>query len=372
MTTATKLPNSQSSGARHNGASALVAISGWGTAVPSFSVTQEEALRFVLERFNIRPATQSLYRRTFGNNAVRRRHFAVDNLSEILERDHERVNARFERAAVDLSTRSLQAALAKAGVPPERVDFLAVTTCTGYLCPGLSAYLVESAGLRPNVPCVDAVGMGCGAALPALRQARDFILAHPEAVAAVVCTELCSAAMFSNDAPDIVISNTIFADGSAAAVLRGSASEGTPQPRLLDFESLVIPEWRNTLRFRTEQGRLKNVLGKDVPQQAGGALGGVVSKLLARHGTAATEVSHWILHAGGEAILNAASAALHLPDPALNAARRILRDFGNMSSPTVLFVLDEEVRANPPAPGALGIVASFGAGFTVHAALVEF
>ena len=357
---------------------AAVHLQGWGTAVPAFAVSQANALAFILANFDIRPATQNLYRRTLSNPVIEKRHFAVESLADVLDTDRDRINQRFERESAALATRSLLAALAAADCRGSDIDFLVSTTCTGYLCPGISAHLVESCGLRRDVRLVDAVGMGCGAALPALQQARDAALAHPGAVTAVVCTEICSAAMFSNDAADIVISNTIFADGSAAAILRapvGSASNGRSDgvaPRLLDFESLMVPEWRESLRFRTRDGYLMNVLGKDVPRQAAEALRLVVERLLARNGRSAPDVDHWVLHAGGDAVLNAAEETLSLPPHALRSGRAVLRNFGNMSSPTVLFVLDEEMRSNLPAPGAVGVLASFGAGFSVHAVLVEF
>lgn len=347
-----------------------------GTALPPFRMTQKEALDFILSRFRVREGTKALYRRVFDNESVETRHFAMGDPAEVLETDHDKVLARFEKAATELSAQALRRALDGAGISPREVDFLAVTTCTGYLCPGLSAYVIEAAGLRPDVRGADLVGMGCGAAIPALERAHDFLQAHPGATAAVVCTEICSAAMFSDDAADLVISNAIFADGSAAAVLRGRPAggdgDGAAAPRLRGFASLVVPEWRDSLRFRTDGGHLRNVLAREVPDQVGQALRRLVPPLLESRGLSPDRIGHWILHAGGEKILAAVQDALDLPPAALDASRQVLKRCGNMSSPTVLFVLQERLSARPPRPGEWGVLASFGAGFSAYAALLEF
>jgi predicted naringenin-chalcone synthase len=354
-----------------------VSIVALGTALPPRRITQSDALAWGLEHVPMKPGTQDLFRRVLGDDAIATRHFAVDDLAEFLETDHEVILARFERWATALSATSLSRALEAAHLEAHAVDFLAATTCTGYLCPGLTSYITERAGLRSDVRRVDLVGMGCGAALPALEQACHFLAAHPDGTAAVVSTEICTAAILLGDAPDLVISNAIFGDGSAAAVLRrADRASGAPatsqRPRFLGFRSLTLPEWRESLRFRTEGGHLRNVLSRSVPVRAGTACRRLVLELLAEHGVEREAVAHWAMHAGGRLILDAVERALELPATALEAARAVLRDVGNLSSPTVLFVLDEEQRRWPPRAGDLGVISAFGAGFAAHAALVEY
>ena len=354
-----------------------VSIVGIGTALPPRRLSQADAWAWALDHIPLTPVTRELYERVLGDPGIATRHLALDDLSELLETNHDTVIARFERWAGELSARSLARALEVAGVEAASVDFLAATTCTGYLCPGLTSYVMERAALRPDVRRVDVVGMGCGAAMPALEQACHFLAAHPDGTAAVVSTEICSAAVFLGDAPELVISNTIFGDGSAAAILRRAdrlpaSRAGARCPTFLGFRSLTLPEWRNTLRFRTEGGHLRNVLSRDVPIRAGVACKRLVLELLGEHGVGIDAVRHWVMHAGGRLVLDAIERALELPAVALEAARAVLHDVGNLSSPTVLFVLDEEQRRRPPAPGDLGILSAFGAGFAAHAALVEY
>jgi predicted naringenin-chalcone synthase len=359
--------------------STRVGISGLGTCLPPLRLSQEESLAFILSHFNVKEPTKVLYKRVFQNKAVRHRHFALEKIEEVLETDHDKINARFEKWAADLSSTALQRAARDAGVPLPEIDFVAVTTCTGYICPGISAHLVERCGLRSDMRAVDIVGMGCGAAIPALEQAHNFLRANPGATAAVVSTEICSAAMYSDDAPDLVISNALFSDGSAAVILRpgghDSSGPGTNRknfPHILGFESLTIPEWRDTLRFRTERGYLRNVLGKEVPEQAAQSMERLTKQLLEKHDMKSSNLQHWIFHAGGEKILDAIENRLELSPDKLAASRNVLRDHGNMSSPTVLFALKEQLALHPPEPGERALMASFGAGFSVHGMIMEF
>ena len=363
-------PTVQSAPAPVRRLAAPPSVAGLGTALPALRVTQREVYDFIREHFGVGAAAEEFYRRTLAHPGIDTRHFALDALADCLEPDPDVVARRFERAAADLATRALESALAACGAAPEDVDFLAVSTCTGYACPGVSAHVLERAGLRADARLADLVGMGCGAALPALEAAANFLAAHPDATAAAVSVEICSAAIFSNEEPGIIVSNALFADGAAAAILRGRPPErnGAAHPKILGFASRTFPEWRDTLRFRTESGRLKNILGKDVPAQAADAVAEVADALL--DGRPRGDVARWVLHAGGPRVLDAIQDRLGLPALALGRARSVLRRCGNMSSPTVLFVLAEECGLAKP--NELGVMASFGAGFTAHGALLSF
>src|SRR5207247_3688008 len=128
--------------------------------------------------------------------------------------------------------------------------------------PGLSTRLIEACHLRKDLRCLDVVGMGCGSAIPSIEQAHNFLSVHPHKIAASVSTEICSAAIYSGDSPDLVISNAIFADGSAAVVLRNSSNAGVAS--LPSFASHAYPDWKQALRFKSETGRLRNVISKYV------------------------------------------------------------------------------------------------------------
>jgi predicted naringenin-chalcone synthase len=320
-------------------------------------------LEFVSRRFNIRERTRQLYAKVLTNPSILKRQFAVESLDELIDQSLDVKSERFKRHGVALATRALQSALSKMGAVSSDIDYLVSASCTGYLCPGLSSYLVESCGLDSSVHLADLVGMGCGAAIPALEQATNFALAHPGKLAAVVCTEICSAALVSTDEIDIVISNALFADGSAAVLIRASGSNHGLQ--IKNFAARTLPQWRDELRFVSADGHLKNTLGKQIPEHAAQAVRDVVDRLDGAPG-------RWILHAGGQKVLDALAKEFHLSEPDLAASRRVLRDHGNMSSATVLFVLDEMMRSGHLVPGDSAVMASFGAGFSAYAALLRW
>lgn len=347
-----------------------VRFAGVGTAVPGFEATQADVLSFVENSLSLAPATRRLYRRVLAHPSIETRRFAVSRLDELAESDPDRVARRFEKEGTALGARALSSALAKTGIRAEDVDFLAVTTCTGYLCPGLSAHVAAAVGLRADCTILDIVGMGCGAAIPALHQAELYVRANPGATAAVIAVELSSAAFFSNDAPDIVISNALFSDGAASAILRSGAANGGTGPKLTAFRTLTEPAWRDELRFRSESGRLRNVLGIDVPRHASALIAKLIES--APESRDATSLDwRWVAHAGGSKVLDELESAFGLDARRLRSARSVLRRHGNMSSATVLFAWEEEMRERPLQPGERALLLSFGAGFSAHLAVLE-
>ncbi len=289
----------------------MVRVLSLATARPEFLLTQNSAKQFILKNIQMRPGTHALYEKILSDGSIKNRRFALKDLNEVLIEDPDHINRRFERESVSLSAKTLTRALKKAKIHPRSLDFLAVSTCTGYLCPGISSRLIEECGLREDVHCLDIVGMGCGSAIPALESANNFIQANPEGTAATVSTEICSAATFWDDSADLVVSNSIFADGSAAAVLSNSKSRGLAS--ILKFDSATYPKWRDTLRFKMENGRLRNVLGKAVPEQVAQALGPLIEKTFKGAGIHRDQVRHWMFHSGGKRVLDGIQKALGFP-----------------------------------------------------------
>ena len=275
------------------------------------------------------------------------------------------LNQAFELHAPALAGQALRRALEQGGVEPGGVDALFVCTCTGYLCPGLSSYMAEQCGLRPDAVLHDVVGLGCGAALPTMRSAAHFLQMHPRATAAVVAVETCSLAFFLNDDPGVLISLCLFGDGASASLWRGeAAAAGTPW-RAEGFRSLHQPEHREKIRFVSDTGKLKNQLHRSVPALAAAAVAELAAlDLAAGRWPADTRV---IAHSGGRDVVMALQEAL--PGQALAETSAILARHGNMSSPSVLFALEEALAA-PDVPDHLWLTA-FGAGFSAHSCRIS-
>jgi alkylresorcinol/alkylpyrone synthase len=330
------------------------------TATPPASFSQKECWD-IFEKSGARAGVErrtALILRTIlnGDNGIEKRHFALEDLTRIFDRSPDELNQAFRREAPALALRALKAAMVQAGVGARQIDALLICTCTGYLCPGVTSYVAEELGMLPNAVLQDLVGLGCGAAIPAMRAAGHVLAADPGAVVACVAVEICSAAFYLDDDPGVIISACLFSDGAAAAIWR--SEPGPTGLRAFDFRSLHLPAERDKLRFEQRDGKLRNLLDRTVPDLAAGAVG----RLWAERGD--RPVSRVVAHPGGRDVLEAVGPVV-APHP-LAASARSLRDFGNMSSASVLFALEESLRAGVPAPGSDFWLVSFGAGFSAH------
>jgi predicted naringenin-chalcone synthase len=348
-----------------------VHIQSLATANPPRYATQEEAFRGYSRVFKLEPAEQRLYRRILLSGEVQGRYVAIERDEEVCETHPDRLLERFLHYGRRIAAEAARKAMADAGLAPSDIGGLVLNTCTGYLCPGLSSYVAEELGLPTDIRVLDLMGMGCGAAIPNLECAAG-LAARPEGRPILsVAVEICSATFFRGMETGLIVSNCIFGDGAAAAVI-ANGNGGHGLARLVDFESGLFPAHRDTLRYRTEGGRLRNTLARNVPEIGAKAAAEVAGRLLARQGLGQGDIAWWIVHPGGTAVLDAVAATLVLPPNALRFSREVFRQFGNMSSPSVLFVLRRILDRGRPAAGQKGIILSFGAGFTAFAALLEF
>jgi predicted naringenin-chalcone synthase len=348
-----------------------VQIAAMGTANPPLRLSQETAFEIYTSLVPLSDRARSLMERIFvSNQSIGYRHLGLDSPTDLLQESQDELIARYRKYGVRVAVEAANKALSSAGLTPKEIDALVVNSCTGYLCPGLTSYVAEALPLRADVHPFDLQGMGCGAALPNLETAYNFLQTHPESNVLIIAVEICSATLYLDEAPDILISNSLFGDGAAAAVLTNRPGNG--QVRLKGFSAGLYPQDREHLHYRTENSKLRNVLSVDVP--AVGARRGkeVIDRLLAQNGKGYPDIQHWILHPGGQKILDAFESELNLPEQALAASRKVLYNYGNMSSASVLFVLDEVLRNHAPQAGDAGLMCSFGAGFGAYAGLVEF
>jgi predicted naringenin-chalcone synthase len=268
-----------------------------------------------------------------------------------------------------LAARAAERALADAHVESKSIDAVIVSTCTGYLCPGLTSYVGERLGLRSEILMLDLVGQGCGAALPNLSTAEALLAARKCERVLSICVEICSAAFCLDDDPGVLISACLFGDGAAAAVLSAAPQEGRRRVEWKSSGSMLIPTDRDILRFEQCNGMLRNVLAPQVPAKAAALAEKVFHAVLARSGARREQVAGWILHPGGKDVLLALRGRLGLSSEDVRWSAAVLSEYGNMSSPSVLFVLQAALADS--VPGGLWWMSSFGAGFSGHGALLE-
>ena len=343
-----------------------------GLANPPLYVTQQRAFDVYTSLFHLAPEETALYRRLMLEGPIQGRYVGLDKEEDACETDPDRLNDRFLKYARLTAAVAAHRALADAKLSPDQVGGLVVNTCTGYRCPGLSSYLAEDLKLGHSTKTLDLAGMGCGGALPNLETAGLMAAAMQRPVLSIA-VEICSATLFMGPDPALIVSNSIFGDGAAAAVVQDGNTE-TPVRllRLLDSESGIYPQYRNQLHYRLEGGRLRNVLSVKVPHIGAKTAGEVLGRLLARHMLEQSAIPWWAVHAGGTAVLDQVGRGLGLSEADLQFSMGVFRKYGNMSSPTVMFALQEILQQGHPKKGDLGVLLSFGAGFTAFAALVEF
>jgi alkylresorcinol/alkylpyrone synthase len=347
-------------------------FAGLGTAVPQRSFTQAECWQALqrAHRPEITPRTRAILQGILNHdNGIERRSLALDRLDDIFDIDPDTLNRRFVKHAPALASQAARRALDDAGVAPGDIDAVVVSTCTGYLCPGLTSYVSEDLGLRPDAYLMDLVGQGCGAALPNLRAAEALVAGRRAQHVLSICVEVCSAAMYLDDDLGVLVSACLFGDGAAAAVLTATPHATNRSVEWRSTASLTNPAQRDALRFEQRGGLLRNILTLPVPKLAAEHARQVLDNALCASGLGRRDVDAWIVHAGGRRVLAELQREIGLDGDDTSWSAAMLREYGNLSSPFVLFVLQAALRGG--APGGWWWMSSFGAGFSCHGALLR-
>lgn len=348
-------------------------LSGLGTAVPSRRFPQTEcweALQHAPQFPQLNARSRTLLRKVLsGENGIATRHMVMANWEEAFVLTPDVLHARFARHAPALATQAAERALAAAQIKPAEVDAIIISTCTGYLCPGLTSYVSELLGLRADVQTLDLVGQGCGAALPNLRTAEAMLASGRAQHVLSVCVEICSAAFYLDNDPGVLISACLFGDGAGASVWSVQPAAHARRVEWKAASSILSPTDRDALRFEHRDGMLRNILSREVPALAASHVAELLVELLDCYPLKRDDITGWILHAGGREVLAALQESLDLSENQLRLSTSVLSEFGNVSSPFVLFVLERALAEN--SPGGWWWMSSFGAGFSCHGALLK-
>lgn len=346
----------------------LPAMLSVATANPQQRYAQGEiyALACRYAEFYRTPRVQQI----FMNSDIEFRHlyFDLDSFSGIETTDE--LHDRYQRGAVEIGLRAIRQCLDNGKTPVQDIDCIVAVSCTGYLCPGLSSIYIKELGMRSNVQRADLLGMGCAGAMPGLQRAYDFVKAYPEKKALVVAVEICSACYYVDDSLETVVGNAICGDGAAAMLV--GMSDDTTLPKIVGFETLLEPSYINTVGFEQREGKLRIILSKDIRDIAGGLAKTLIEKLLASHRLAKDDIDHWILHSGGRKVIDGVQREMQLSDAQVYHSKCVLKNFGNMSSPTVLFVLDEVLRQGNPKAGDRGVMLAMGPGLAIEGVLLQW
>jgi alkylresorcinol/alkylpyrone synthase len=347
-------------------------ITGLGTAAPLQRYAQRECWETLLPSklySELNPRSRAILKKVLnGNSGIATRHLALDNLEQAFELSPDTLHSRFTIHAPQLATEAAEKALADSATLPNQIDALIISTCTGYLCPGLSSYVSERLGLRPNTLCLDLVGQGCAAAIPNLRTGEALLASGRFARVLSICVEVCSAALYFDNDPGVLISACLFGDGAGAAVL-SSSPNGNRRLEWKTSDSMLKPGDRDALRFEQKAGLLRNILTSEVPPLAALHAGALFENALAQAGRDSSEIKGWVFHPGGRDVLIALRERFGLSEFDLRWSEAVLREFGNVSSASLFFVLQAAFADS--APSGTWWMSSFGAGFSCHGALLE-
>lgn len=366
------------------------------TIVPDTVIEQHE----VRDIFASQPDVGRLARRiigaSFNGSGIDTRHTVIEELSPTASTDEKLFfdresgilqspgtaarNDVYIREASRLFVEVARSALdADPDIVAADVTHVITASCTGFHAPGPEYEIVRGLGLSDSVQRYHLGFMGCYASLPALRAASQFCAADPTAVVLVVSVELCTVHLRSSEDPDLIVANSLFADGAAAGIVT-SRDLATPVPavRLDGFHTAIAAEGEKDMAWTIGDHGFEMILSTKVPQIIGETIIGAIRPLYAGEGELAAafdegrvgeRVEHWAIHPGGRSILDRVQERLQLSDAQLHPARETLRENGNMSSATVLFVI-KRILDDGAIEGSRVAAMAFGPGLTAESALM--
>ena len=336
-------------------------IAAVATATPPYRYTQSQILSLAGYRDEDRSAF-------FRRSDIDGRYLWMNPATFRPDESVDELNDRFREGALALGESAARRVLERAGWNIAEVDFIATTTCTGRLTPSLDARLIARLGCRADIQRVHVGDTGCASAMVALQQASNYVSAFPGRRALVIAVEICSATYFLDDRLESAVAHAIFADGAGALAL---ASEG-PGPSLIAHRTLFRSEHLDAMGFEYPGGRPRVVLSKDVRRIGAAMMGEMAAIQMATQGLKREDIAYWILHSAGRRVIDRARTLLELTEDQVSHSRSVLRRFGNMSSATILFVLEETLREESPVPDDWGVMIGLGPGFAAEGALLRW
>jgi predicted naringenin-chalcone synthase len=342
-------------------------ILGLGLGVPRYEYTQAEIYeRFLQPHLGANRRARLLFQRA----GIQRRFTAIPGEYHNIFRGTQERNLTFMQEGLPLGAETVQRALDTSGVATRDIDQFSIISCTGYDLPFLDLQIAGQLGMRRDLRRTCILGMGCYAAFPGLNRSRDVVMANPQQHALMLSVELCSLHFQPGDDTENVIVSALFGDGAAAAVI--GYDDTNDGPMLVD--SLTRCEY-NTLEhmaFHLTDHGMQMVLSAYVPEILGANVEEFVDDLLTRNQLQRSDVKFWGLHPGGLKIMQHIERRLELEPDDLRFSRAVLKQYGNMSSATILFVLDEIIKSGKPEKGDYALLLAFGPGLTMESCLLRW
>ena len=347
-------------------------IAAVGEAFPSHYYPQEQLLQEFKKVWSPRLFNQERLESLHKNVLVGGRYLAlpIDEYSKL--ENWGQANDAWIRVSQEIGEQAVREALDRAGFEPADVDCLVFVSVTGVATPSIDARLINRIGLSPRVKRLPIFGLGCVAGAAGISRVADYVKAYPEEVAVLLSVELCSLTLQLEDLsiPNL-ISSGLFGDGAAAVVMVGNGRQAAG-PRVVATRSVFYPDSERVMGWDISEMGFQVVLSAEVPEVVRRHLSRDVDEFLADHGVDRGEIASWVAHPGGPRVLTALEEALELEPDALRLTRDSLEKVGNLSSTSVLLVLEETMRCRRPEPGSLGMLLAMGPGFCSELVLLEW
>lgn len=346
------------------------AITGTATALPDHTLTRDSVKLYMQRVFGLEGRRLDAMMAVIDNARVDRRRaiFPVEYIVE--RRPLAQTTLEYQEHAIRLGREAADVCLRRAGITPRDVDMIITVSCTGFMIPSLDAHLINLMGFRSNVRRLPVTELGCAAGAMALSRAWEFVRAFPDKTALIISVELPTLT-FQRDDPSQanLISCVLFGDGAAAALVTGRRENGL---HILDAETYTFPQSLDAMGFDLRDTGFHIVLSKDVPQLIRDRIADLVDGFLARHRLERRDLSAFLLHPGGQKLLSYVEEQLGLTECDTRISWEVLRQYGNLSSATILFILHEWLTKRPMDVGSYGLAAAFGPGFSAELLLLQW
>lgn len=347
-------------------------VLGLQTAVPDHCYSQDQIADFYVNLLSEKGKRRERAIRTVLNySGVAYRYSAAEGSFYDTPKSTRERNDVYMVEAVKLGERLIRAGLERFEIAPEQITTLIVASCTGFNIPGLDLLLAGRLGMRADLSRTCVLGMGCYGAFPAMRRAWESVRAQPNGLALVLALELCSLHLQFDDSVETAVSTSLFADG-AGMILIGRGGSAETGPKLIDAETYCDYQTLDHMTFTVTDEGFRMYLSSYVPDVLAANVGEFVRRLLERNDLVKGDVRFWAIHPGSKKIVEHLQAQLELTDEQVRFSLETLHDYGNMSSATVLFVLERMMQVGDPQPGDYGVMMAFGPGLTMESMLVQW
>lgn len=350
----------------------IMKIASAASAFPEHYYSQKFLQQQLQEYWGGRLPNPQVLERLHRNVAVEGRHLAIPTEKYYDIATWGQANDIWIEVAKELGEQSLCRALHHAGLDSQKLGAFFFVSVTGIASPSIDALLINRLGLPTNIRRVPIFGLGCVAGAAGIARAADYVRAYPSQAATLVSVELCSLTIQRDDLSMAnLISSGLFADGAAAVIVTGDEIDSTG-PRILATRSIFYPETEQMMGWKITEKGFRIMLSPEVPTLIREHLGHDVDAFLADQGLKRSDLKSWVLHTGGPKVLEATASALDLHNGQLDASWDCLKRVGNLSSASVLVVLEDVMRNRRPEPGTLGLLAAMGPGFCSELVLLEW